>query len=935
MDGSDDVFLEPASLLGSNRPLRLRLGASPRIPTDSLIPQTVFGDEAICGGIEYRVLCVSPHAGLPLASLIALPAALDIVTDQGQLRSVCGIVTQASAGDSDGALASYQLVFADVFAVMEKRVNTRVFRRLSDIDIVKLLLDEWIRSNSVLAHAFQYAYADFFEVEAYPQREFVMQHNESDAAFVRRLLARSGVGWFFRAGDGGPARAQAEPSHTLVLFNHADGLRRNMAGSVRYHADRATEQRDCLVSWNEVRTLQAGKVTRHSWNHVHPRARQFMSADIITQRNQGMHGNALAASLDDYLVLPPCAGTDHEALCHLGMLAMQRHDYDSHCFHAEGGVRDLCAGEYFSLAGHPDIDRLPSGERDFVVTSLQVAAQNNLPKELAARVARLFGRNRWLTDNDTLLQRDFGAVVDRGPLRMHIELTAVRRGIPIVPSYDPRTDLPPLPMQSALVVGPANEEVHCDAHGRVKVRFPATRCVDHQHAGGAGANDTDADSAWVRVASSWAGNGPGSGRQCGFLGLPRIGSEVLVAFPGGDPDQPIIIGQLYNHSAQPVALSDAGELPGNRYLSGMKSREIRGGRANRLRFDDMPGQISAQLASDHGASQLNLGWLAQERNGSQTIARGEGAELRTDEQLALRAGKGMLLSAWQKLDAQGGQMARSETLTLMENCLQLFRSLGRYAASHEGGQPEDQAQQELQQDLKSWEGASNTAPRAEPGGAPLIAVTAPAGISFASSKAIISYAAGNIDSVAQQHLQWVAGQRCSVNAGKGISLFAHADGLRAIAHHGKLLLQSQHDDTDINAGKNLKLTASEGKITAMADEIVLISKHGAFIRIGDGITLGSDAPLKFNAPSFAFGEAQSMETQLPGFADGRADQQFIFEYEDSDDPEQPQLAPQSAFEVKLGDGSTAQGTSDEAGKSALLERDAMHLAGIEVFNNKD
>lgn len=388
---------------------------------------------------------------------------------------------------------------------------------------------------------------------------------------------------------------------------------------------------------------------------------------------------------------------------------------------------------------------------------------------------------------------------------MHIALTAVRRGIPIVPRYDPRTDLPPLSMQSAVVVGPANEEVHCDVHGRVKVRFPATRSIDHRHAGGAGANDTDADSAWVRVASSWAGNGPGSGQQCGFLGLPRIGSEVLVAFPGGDPDQPIIIGQLYNHGAQPVALSDAGELPGNRYLSGMKSREVRGTRANRLRFDDMPGQISAQLASDHGASQLNLGWLTQERISSQTTARGEGAELRTDEQLALRAGKGMLLSAWQKLDAEGGQMARSETLTLMENCLQLFRSLGKYAASHKGGQPEEQAQQQLQQDLTSWEGASNTAPRMEPGGAPVIALTAPAGISFASSKAIISYAASNIDTVAQQHLQWVAGQRCSVNAGKGISLFAHADGLRAIAHHGKLLLQSQHDDTDINAGKSALL----------------------------------------------------------------------------------------------------------------------------------
>ncbi len=216
-----------------------------------------------------------------------------------------------------------------------------------------------------------------------------------------------------------------------------------------------------------------------------------------------------------------------------------------------------------------------------------------------------------------------------------------------------------------------------------------------------------------------------------------------------------------------------------------------------------------------------------------------------------------------------------------------------------------------------------------------IAVTAPAGISFASSKAIISYAASNIDTVAQQHLQWVAGQRCSVNAGKGISLFAHADGLRAIAHHGKLLLQSQHDDTDINAGNNLKLTASEGKITAMADEIVLISKHGAFIRIADGITLGSESPLKFNAPSFAFGDAQSMAAQLPGFADAKADQQFQFEYEDGDGQQQAQLAPQSAFEVKLGDGSTADGRSDAAGKSECLERDAMHLAGIDVFNNKD
>ena len=478
MDGDE-------SISGAQRPLRLRLGVSPKIPAGVLIPQRIAGSEAICGGIEYRVLCVSTHADLPLSSLIALPAALDMVTDQGQLRSICGLVTQASAGDSDGGLASYQLVLTDAFSIMEKRCNTRVFRRLTDIEIVKTLLDEWIRSNTVLAHAFQYAFADFFEAQTYPQREFVMQHNESDAAFVRRLLKRSGVAWFFRAE--GKANAHAEPAHTLVLFNHADGLRKNLADTVRYHADRASEERDTLTSWSEVRKLQAGKVTRHSWNEEHPRARPFMTADALGRGQQGMHGNAIAATLDDYRVLPPRAGNDHEALCQLGMLAIQQHDYESHCFHAEGSVRDLCPGEYFSLAEHPGIDALPAAERDFVVTSLQVAAQNNLPRELAVRVERLFARNRWLADDASLPQRELAAAVDDGPLRMQIELTAVRRGVPIVPAYDTRIDLPSVTMQSAVVVGPPNEEVHCDAMGRVKVRFPATRALDHQHAGGTGA----------------------------------------------------------------------------------------------------------------------------------------------------------------------------------------------------------------------------------------------------------------------------------------------------------------------------------------------------------------------------------------------------------------------------------------------------------------
>ena len=116
------------ALTTDKRALRLRLAYPEGINEDVLLPQRISGSEAICGGIEYRILCVATEAQLPLKQFIAVPAELQIVTDRGQLRRVCGIVAEACAGQSDGGLATYQLVLRDGLALMEKRVNTRVFR---------------------------------------------------------------------------------------------------------------------------------------------------------------------------------------------------------------------------------------------------------------------------------------------------------------------------------------------------------------------------------------------------------------------------------------------------------------------------------------------------------------------------------------------------------------------------------------------------------------------------------------------------------------------------------------------------------------------------------------------------------------------------------------------------------------------------------------
>jgi type VI secretion system secreted protein VgrG len=862
------ISLMPGEVLSTaNRPLRLRLAHPNGWPDGLLLPQRIEGEEALCDGLTYRVLCVSPDACIPLKELIALPAELQVVTDRGDLRSLCGIVTEAAAGESDGGLATYQLVIRDALALLDKRINSRIFRQQHELDIVRLLFAEWLQRCPPLAAAFGLEVDAALSLQAFPKREFTMQCNESDAAFIRRLLRRRGINWFFRAEPAdcadGAAEGGATPRHTLVLFCDGKRLKRNAAVSLRFHRAGATEERDAITAWSAVRTLQAGSVMRHSWDYRHPRGSQFMFTASTGTAEQGARGGQLAASLDDYLIEPPHVGADNEDHRVLGGLRMGRHDYDTKCFHGEASARDLCAGEWFDVEGHPELDQHAPAEREFIVVAQKFVTWNNLPKALNDRVDRLFARSRWhaIGMQEATGAHAVGAQALKEGVRYHTRFTAVRRGVAIVPAFDPRTDVPQAPMQSALVVGPRGETVHCDGLGRVKIRFPGMRAQDHAQASGAGASGTAADSAWVRVATPWSSDGTAMGQ----LTLPRVGAEVLVAFMGGDPDKPVIVGQLFNGQGKQPLLSSGGGLPGNRHLSGLQSAEIGGSRGNQLRFDDSRGEIGARLASDHAGSALNLGWLGTPRTSGASERRGEGAELRSDAQIALRAGKGLLLSAW-RAPEEGKQLERGAHLALMEEGGDLFQRLGSYAVQHQGLAFDGEAQQALCSCIGQWDagGASKGS-----GGAP-IAVSAPAGISYATPAAIVSYGGANVDTVAGRSLQLAAGSAVNVQAGRGISLFAQDGGLRAIAHHGKLLLQSQHGEMDVNASGALTLTSSEGKLTASADEILLVSKGGSFIRLADDITFGSNGHIHFKAVDYKYGKPAAMAATLPAFADAAA-----------------------------------------------------------------
>ncbi|WP_196092922.1 type VI secretion system tip protein TssI/VgrG, partial [Citrobacter freundii] len=134
--------------------------------------------------------------------------------------------------------------------------------------------------------------------------------------------------------------------------------------------------------------------------------------------------------------------------------------------------------------------------------------------------------------------------------------------------------------QSAVVTGPEGEEIFCDEHGRVRVKFNWDRY-----------NPANQDSScWIRVVQAWAGPGFGN------LAIPRVGQEVIVDFLNGDPDQPIIMGRTYHADNPPP-----GGLPGTKTQMTIRSKTYKGSGYNELMFEDKTGN---ELLSMHAQKDM-------------------------------------------------------------------------------------------------------------------------------------------------------------------------------------------------------------------------------------------------------------------------------------------------------------------------------------------
>ncbi len=780
--------------------------------------QRIEGQHQLNGGWEAELICLSTSAQIALKQFIGVQVAVDQVTDSGQLFRTTGIVTEASYGQSDGALTLYKLTLKDATNLWHKRRNSRVFMNKSIIEVTEVLFKEWQERSSLFATSLSLDLSGLSQ--SYDIRPFIMQHNESDYDFLTRLWRSEGVNWIIDEAElFVPHFTAPIQPQKLRLIDDNSQYQALARRSIRYHRSSATEYQDSITGFVAVRTLQPTAVHVQRWQpdalaheegvgsvittHLH--SEQFDSASLSLE--QAWHVSP--AWMQDLKGEDQATASSNNQLEKLNQQFTDMYASRAKYFKAYSSVRDSQVGYWFNLQEHPEIDQHEGADQEFLIIAKNFYNQNNLPKDLHQQVSQLLTQSRWDKHGYDDIERQGN------------ELTLIRRQIKTAPEYNPEQHRPIAYPQRAKVVGPEGETIHVDEWGRIKVRFLFTRSDDHSHDGGAGSNDNDTDSAWVDVLTPWAGEGYGA------RFLPRIGEVVVIDFFDGNIDRPFVTGRIHEAQRSPTKFDVKGQLPDTKKLSGIRSQEISGSGFNQLRFDDTTGQISTQLQSSHAATQLNLGNLSHPKEQATSQGRGEGFELRTDAWGAVRAGKGMLISTYAQEQAQGLHLDANESKQQLEGGLNNSKALSEVAKNQQTDPLEvldhlktflDQMEQRDKNKAAAFKQA-------------IMVLSAPNSMALTSNENIHLSADRQISQTAGDSINVSTQKNFIAHAQNKISFFAAQDGARMYAGKGKIELQAQSDGTDIIARKGIQIISTEDRIEITSPKEIILTADGSQLKI--------------------------------------------------------------------------------------------------------
>ncbi|PPB85300.1 type VI secretion system Vgr family protein [Acinetobacter soli] len=799
--------------------------------------QRIEGKHALNDGLSVELTCLSTNAHIALKQFIGCRVAVDQVTDSGALARTSGIITRATQGQSDGALTIYTLTLQDPTALWHKRRNSRVFINKSVPEISEILFKEWQSKSRLFAASLTLDLSGLSQ--DYDIRPLSIQMNETDYEFLTRLWRSEGINWLVDEKHVVVAHALQEMApQKLRLIDHNQPFLALERGVIRFHRSHATEYFDSMTQLVAHRQLQSTATYLQRWQADALIQDEGNGSIQSAHLHSEQHSNE-SLSLEQAWLIEPSWTTDLTGVDQATISSAQQieklnqnmtayQEFQAKYFTAHSSVRDAQVGYWFELTGHPEIDTHERADRQFLIYEKQFYNQNNLPKALQQQVERLQP-----TSTLNFLQNQE---------RQGNQLSLIRRQIKLVPDYQPLVHRPAVYPQRARVVGSENEEIHVDEWGRIKVRFLFTRAEDHAHDTGAGSNENDTDSAWVDVLKPWAGE------QYGARFLPRVGELVVIDFFDGHVDRPFVIGRIHEGQRSPTKFDVKGQLPATRNLSGIRSKEVAGSGFNQLRFDDTTGQISAQLQSSHGTSQLNLGNLSHPKNEETSQGRGEGFELRTDHYGAVRAGKGMLISTYAQEQAQSQHLSAKEASHQLNGNLNNVKALSEVANNQqtdplEGLDKLKQFVEQIEQEDQSKATAFKQA---------MMILSAPDSIALSSNADIYLSADGQISHYVEESINFSTQNNLIAHAQNRMSLFAAKVGIEIIAAKQKIEAQAQSDGIDLIAKKEVRVISTEDTIHINSPKKIILTGGSSQIEIGNNILFKTGGLFKAKAGQHRF-----------------------------------------------------------------------------------
>ena len=329
---------------------------------------------------------------------------------------------------------------------------------------------------------------------------------------------------------------------------------------------------------------------------------------------------------------------------------------------------------------------------------------------------------------------------------------------------------------------------HIDKHGRYRVNMLFDRARW----------ETGFESLWVRQSRPYAGDTYG-------LHLPLLaGTEVAIGFEDGNPDRPYIAGVLHDsaHGDHVTIRND-------------KRNVLRTPANNKIRLDDERGKEHIKVSTEYGGkSQLNLGHLVD----SDRQPRGEGFELRTDSWGAIRAQKGIFISADGQAQAQGQVLAMEPAVSLLKGAVNQVTEWGSITQTHHNVIPDTGPLSAL------TTGASDLKQ-------PTLLMSAPQGIAAVTPETTLLHSGNGLYLQSLGEVNITTAQRCSLNACQAISLLAQQEGMRLVSAKGPLQVESHGDILSLTALKDITVQSTQGHLQLTAKNGITLGCGGAYIRL--------------------------------------------------------------------------------------------------------